>query len=114
MSYKLTEEERHKLIKYIGKEIKIKVHIEEAIWDYGDVERSEYDVDYRMRLEEVGHDRIIGKMAEEKKWKRKNDQIVQRFEIIPKAKDLLPWEAGTFKTIILIQHDNEILYDRRK
>ena len=106
-----TKEDLDKLKRYVGRELTVTVHIDESVWDYGDIEHRRYDVDYRMKVESITADYVRGTLSEEKAWKHKDDVVVQRFSIFMKG--TLPWEAGTTKVVTCIQFDDEILYDRR-
>ena len=116
LSYKPTEEELTRLREYISRELTITVHVDEAFWEYGNVERSEYDANYRMKLEDATIDRIVGIITEggtspqEKEWKYRGRLMTQPFSL--HGSGSLPWEAGTSKAITLIQHNDKILYDR--
>ncbi len=91
----------------------MRVHIDEASWDYGECEHNEYNIEYKMKLQKINQDSINGIMAEDKLWRRKGEQITQLFKIEPEsAEKRAPWDAGTIKTVILIKHLDEILYTR--
>lgn len=122
IDYLPTKQDLELLTKYIGKEIKINVHVDESSWDYGDIEHNIYDVNYKMKLTKVTLENVIGLITEEgvtpeeKKWKYKGNLMVQPFNF-KKNEELgvtVPWYAGTSKVITIIQCCDEILYDIMK
>lgn len=106
----ITDGEIEKLRKYIGKVVSVRVDIDEGIWEYGEVEHNQYEVNYKILLKAVNDQCIEGILMEEKEWKHYGEWVTQPFKFTGKGS--APWEAETTKDISLIMSLDGILYQR--